>query len=148
MGAVTYPDITTATLMNEYFVPVQVDVSKSASLVERFGVVWTPNISILTGDEKMVYHVEGWLPPHDFTAMLTLACGHYYLKNENFKDAASFFEEVRKKMPNSQFASEALYYLGVARYLKGHEVEKLKEEWARLQKFYPESTWAISSDVL
>jgi thioredoxin-related protein len=148
MGTVTYPDLSTSTMVNEYFVPIQLDVSESASFVERFGVVWTPNINILTADEKMIYHVEGWLPPHDFLAMLTLAYGHYFLKNKKFKEAMFFFEDLRKKMPDSRFTAESLYYLGVARYLETHDLEKLKVEWIKLQRFYPDSRWATSSDIL
>jgi thioredoxin-related protein len=148
MGTVTYPDLSTATMVNEYFVPVQADVTKSANLVEKFAVVWTPNIYILTSDEKVVYHVEGWLAPHDFLAMLTLAYGHFFLKNKNFKDAAIYYEQLHKKTPQSQFASQGLYYLGVAKYLESQDVEKLKKEWIKLQRFYPGSTWAISSDIL
>ncbi len=147
MGTVTYPELSTATMVNEYFVPVQVDVSRAESLVEQFGVVWTPNINVLTGNERLVYHVEGWLPPHDLLSMLTLVCGHYFLKNRIFKDAGRFYEQVQKKMPGSQFAAEALYYLGVAKYLDSHNLENLKEEWTELQRYYPGSKWAISTDL-
>jgi thioredoxin-related protein len=147
MGTVTYPDLSTSTMVNEYFVPVQIDVSKSAGFVERFGVIWTPNIHILTGDEKMIYHVEGWLPPHDFLAMLTLAYGHFFLKNKKFKEASSSFDELLKRMPRSHFAPEALYYSGVAKYLESDDLEKLKKDWMKLRHFYPNSTWTTSSDI-
>jgi thioredoxin-related protein len=148
MGAVTYPDATTAAMVNEYFVPVQIDVTESADLVEKFSVVWTPNINVLTAEEKMIYRVEGWLPPHEFTAMLMLACGHFFLKQKNFKEAASFYKEMRNKLPTSLYAPEALYFLGVCRYLESGDVEKLKKEWMKLQSFYSGSVWAVSSDIL
>lgn len=57
MGAVTYPDMQVATLLNDYFVPVQVDIEKVSRLANEFQAIWTPNLNVLDGNQKRVYSI-------------------------------------------------------------------------------------------
>lgn len=147
MGAVTYPDLTVANLLNTYFIPVQVNIEEVSELADRYLAKWTPNLNVLDGKENVIYKIEGWLPPSETAAMLILARGHYFLHHKKFQDAVTDFEKVLSTYPRSSFAPEALYYKGVGRYLDSHDVDELKEEWIALQRFYPASTWAVRSNV-
>lgn len=148
MGAVTYPDLFVATLLNEYFIPVQVNIQQATKLAAKFNALWTPNINILDGGENLVYHNEGWLPPSEFSAMLMVSRGHFFLRNKRYEDAISVFQEVWNKFPASSFASQALYYLGVSRYMSSHKAEDLIDGWKLLQRYYPRSLWAIRSSIV
>ncbi len=143
----TYPDLSVATILNEYFIPVQVNVAEAEKLVEEFDAIWTPNLNILDGQKRVIYHTEGWLPPSEYAAMLITGLGHYALRKKRYQEAVSFYQEVHTKFPTSGFAPAALYYLGVGKYLESHNVEDLKESWIKLQRFYPQSSWAIRSDL-
>jgi len=145
---VTYPDFCVSASINQYFIPVQINVDERQELVERFRVVWTPNINILDPDGNIFYHVEGWLPPSDYSAMLMTAHAHYFLHHKSFQKAQELFQTVWDKYPGSEYAPEALYYLGVTRYKVSHKGEQLIDGWRTLQRFHPESTWAIRSSVL
>jgi hypothetical protein len=147
MGSVTYPDLTVAGLLNAYFVPVQVNIEEVSKLAAEYTAIWTPKLNILDGKENVIYRVVGWLPPSEIAAMLILARGHYFFHHKKYQDAVPNFEEVFIKYPNSSFASEALYYKGVSRYMNSHKVDELKEDWILLQRFYPSSTWAIRSNI-
>lgn len=145
----TYPDACVASAVNEYFIPVQINVDQEDQTLQRqFRVLWTPNINILDPQEKLLYHVEGWLPPSDFSAMLMVAHAHYFMQQDSFQKAEELFKTVWDKYPQSQFAAEALYYLGVSRYKDTHDGKDLVKGWRVLQRFHPESTWAIRSSVL
>lgn len=148
MGAVTYPDMQVATLLNENYVPVQVDIEAAGKLANEFQAIWTPNLNVLDRNQKRVYWLEGWLPPSEFIAMLGVARGHYFLRGKKYSDAEPLFKAVFEQHPRSQFASEALYYRGVSRYLDSHEVDDLKEDWIMLQRFYPQSAWGLRSNIL
>ena len=148
MGAVTYPDRQVAALLNENFVPVQVNIEKVAKLVDEFQALWTPNLNVIDGRGKRVYWVEGWLPPSEFAAMLGVARGHYFLRGKKYTEAAPLFKAVFEQNPPSQFAPEALYYRGVSRYLNSHKVDELKEDWIMLQRFYPQSAWSLRANIL
>jgi thioredoxin-related protein len=145
---VTYPDLYVATLLNEYFVPVQVNIDKARELVIKYHPIWTPNLNLLDEEGAMVYHVEGWLPPPEYSAMLFLSRGHYLNHKKRYSEAAPNFQEVLLRFPQSHYAPQALYYLGVSNYLASHKAEALKEAWGRLQRNYPYSSWAIRAGVL
>jgi hypothetical protein len=145
---VTYPDKQVADLLNDNFISVQVKIEKVPKLVDEFQALWTPNLNVIDGRQKRVYWVEGWLPPSEFTAMLGVARGHYFLRGKKYTQAEPIFMAVFEQNPRSQFASEALYYRGVSRYLNSHKVDELKEDWIMLQRFYPQSAWSLRSNIL
>ncbi len=148
MGAVTYPDMQVAALLNENFVPVQVNIEEVSKLANEFQAIWTPNLNVLDRNQKRIYWVEGWLPPSEFVAMLGVARGQYFLRGKKYTEAEPLFKAVFEQHPRSHFAPEALYYRGVSRYLNSHEVDELKEDWIMLQRFYPQSAWSIRSNLL
>jgi thioredoxin-related protein len=137
-----------AAALNEFLVPVQVNVDEDKELVERFRVIWTPNINIMDSEESVFYHVEGWLPPSEYSAMLMVAHGQYFLQNNKFQDASNLFQTVWDKYPQSDFAPEALYYLGVSEFMESHQEEDLMKGWKLLQRYHPQSTWSIRSSIV
>ncbi len=144
----TYPDLYVATLLNEYFIPVQVNIDKAIDLIKRYRPIWTPNINFLDEAGEMFYHVEGWLPASEYTAMLLAVRGHYFIRKKRYGEATPNFDEVLQKYPNSAYAPEAGYYIGVSKYMTTHKPEELKAAWSRLQCAYPYSSWAIRSAIL
>lgn len=144
----TYPDFCVAAALNEFFVPVQVDVGKERELAKQFGVLWTPNINVMDAEGNLFYHMEGWLPPSEYSAMLMVAHGHYFMRCESNSKAVEIFRTVWDKYPQSDFAPEALYYLGVSKYLESHDEKDLVEEWRMLQRYYPQSSWGIRSSIV
>lgn len=144
----TYPDLYVATLLNEYFVPIQVNIEKAAELVRKYRPIWTPNLNILDEEGAMVYHVEGWLPPSEYSAMLLVSRGHYFIRRKRYAEAVPNFQEVGQRFPTSSFAPEAMYYLGVGKYMTSHKGEELVEAWKKLQQAYPYSSWAIRAGIL
>ena len=144
----TYPDRQVAALLNENFVPVQVNIEEAAKLADTYQAIWTPNLNVIDGRQKQVYRVEGWLPPSEFAAMLGVGRGQYFLRGKKYPEAATLFKAVFEQNPRSQFAPEALYYRGVSRYLSSHNVDELKEDWIMLQRFYPQSAWSLRANIL
>lgn len=144
----TYPDLYVSTLLNEYYVPVQVNIEKARELVLKYRPIWTPNLNFMDDEGAVFYHLEGWLPPSEFSAMLLLVRGHYFIRKKKYAEAAPNFEEILQKFPRSGFSPEAFYYLGVSKYMTAHKVEDLKEAWQKLQRVYPYSSWALRSSVL
>jgi hypothetical protein len=145
---VTYPDNQVAGMLNEHFVPVQVDIEKVSKLVDRFQALWTPNLNVIDGREKLIYKVVGWLPPSEFAAMLQTARGHFLLLHKKFDEAAPVFKSVFENFPRSHVAAECLYHRGVSRYLSSHDVKHLKEDWGELQRFLPGSQWTMKANIL
>jgi hypothetical protein len=144
---VTYSDNQVADQLNHHFVPVQVNIEEADELADLYQALWTPNLNLIDDRGKRFYHVVGWLPPSEFTAMLKAAQGHFLLMIEKYAEAAPIFGSIFDEFPRSVFAPEALYFKGVSRYKGSHNVENLKEDWIMLQRFYPSSGWAMKSNV-
>jgi TolA-binding protein len=145
---VTYPDATVSELLNTRFVPVQLDLSKEAKRAGQYQVIWTPNINIVDARERVAYHVEGWLSPAEYAAMLYLGLGHHALKAKKFDNAITYFKTVYDHYPQSEFSPEALYYLAVGRYMASHDAEDLLRGWADLRRRYASSAWAMRTRVV
>lgn len=144
----TYPDATVSELLNEQFVPVQLDLSKASKLADRFQVIWTPNINVVDARERVAFHLEGWLSPGEFAAMLHLGLGHHALKSKRYEDAAGHFKTVYERYPQSEFAPEALYYLAVGNYMTSHDAQALLSGWSDLRRRYSSSAWAMRTRVV
>ena len=144
----TYPDDQVAEMLNQHYIPVQVDIEKSAKLADRYQALWTPNLNVIDHRGRRVYEVIGWLPPSEFAAMLQIGRGYFLLKRKKFEEAAPLFGNVIDRYADSTFAPEAMYFKGVSRYMATHEVDELKTAWTELQSRYPDSEWAMKSDVL
>jgi hypothetical protein len=130
---VTYPDLTVASLLNELFIPVQVNIEKALDLVKKYRPIWTPNLNFLDDQGEQFYHQEGWLPAGEYAAMLMNCRGHYFIRKKRYADAIPEFQEVLDKYPISSFAPEAAYYLAVSKYMSTHKAEELIGGWDKLQ---------------
>jgi len=90
---------------------------------------------------KVHYRVEGYLPPEDFLAYLSLGVGKCRLNRKHFEQAGERFDEVARRHPGTDAGAEALYWLGVAQYKQTHDPAQLRPSWQRLAQEYPNSEW-------
>src|SRR5262245_2625489 len=134
MDTVTYPDPRVIQFVTQHFAPVQIKVKQEPRLVHEYQVAWTPNLVIADADGVAHYREEGYLPPEDLIACLSLGLGKYRLHRKRLAEAAGRFEEVAQRHPATEAGAEALYWLGVARYKEGHDKNKLLSAWQRLAK--------------
>jgi hypothetical protein len=141
MDTVTYPDPRVAQFIAGHFVPARVRVKENPDLVEEFLVGWTPNVVIADEQGKVHYRVEGYLPPEEFLAHLSLGIGKYWLNYKQFERARGRFEEVARRHARTDAGAEALYWLGVAQYKLSHDPAQLRPNWQRLAQEYPNSEW-------
>jgi tetratricopeptide (TPR) repeat protein len=141
MDTVTYPDPRVAQFIVGHFVPARFTVKQNARLVEEYLVSWTPNVVIADDQGKVHYRVEGYLPPEDFVAYLSLGIGKYWLNRKQFAQAKERFDEVARRHARTDAGAEALYWLGVSQYRLSHDPAQLRPSWQRLAQEYPDSEW-------
>jgi hypothetical protein len=110
-------------------------------------VSWTPNVVIADDLGRVHDRVEGYLPPPEFVARLSLAVGKFLLNTKRFAGATRRFEGVVGRHPGSPVAAEALYRLGVARYKEARDPTQLRTNWERLDREYPDSEWTTRSKL-
>jgi tetratricopeptide (TPR) repeat protein len=147
MDTVTYPDSRVASFIGQHFVPFKVMIKEKPDIAAKYEVNWTP--SVVVGDEagKPHYRMEGFLPAEDFLGQLALGLGRFRFNREEFPKAIHHFEEVSSRHRGTEAGAQALYWLGVANYKQTKDPAKLRPNWDKLIKEYPNSEWAKRANV-
>src|SRR5262245_4045745 len=145
MDTVTYPDPRVADFIEKHFAPVRIVVRENRELANNHLVSWTPNVAIADDRGRVHYRIEGYLPPVEFLARLSLGAGKFDLNFAKLAEAAVRFEEVARRHAKTEAGAEALYWLGVARFKKSHNGAELKSSWDQLARDYPDSEWAVKT---
>jgi thioredoxin-related protein len=141
MDTVTYPDHRVAQFIEGHFIPARVRVKENPQLAEDYFVSWTPNVVIADDRGKVHYRVEGYLPPEEFIAHLSLGMGKYWFDHKQFIQAKERFDEVARRHAGTDAGAEALYWLGVAQYKLSQDPAQLLPSWQKLAQEYPGSEW-------
>jgi hypothetical protein len=143
LDTVTYPQPSVATFITEQFIPVRLLLNRSLDQAHfrTHRVIWTPTIVI--ADRRGIGHYQspGYLPPELFLSMLRIGLGRALTAWMRYDDATTHLEAVGSDQ-ESALAPEALYWLGVARYLKERQRAPMMLAWNRLRQEYPTSIWA------
>jgi hypothetical protein len=147
MDTVTYPDPRVAEFAASHFVTVRVPVKTNPALTDEYLVSWTPNVVIADDGGRVHYRIEGYLPPDDFIAHLSLGFGRFLLDRRQYDEAADRFEDVARRHHNTDAGAEALYWLGVARYKASHDPAQLRPSWDELARDHPHSEWARRAQI-
>ena len=146
MDAVTYPDKSVVTFVNEHIVPVRVNIS-SEPLPEQFNVQWTPTLVLLDEDGKEHHRTVGWLSPEDLIASLLLGIGQAHIDRGDLSAAGPVLQRVVSEYPDSDAAPEALYLDGVVRYKQTDDIHVMNETLGQLRAKYPSSEWTKRASV-
>jgi hypothetical protein len=147
MDTVTYPDSRVVEFVERHFAPVRLRVKEAKGLAGEYLVSWTPNVVVADDRGRVHYRVEGYLPPDDFIAHLSLGAGKFLLNREEFAGAADRFDEVARRHAGTDAGAEALYWLAVARYKTAHDPAQLRAGWDRLTRDYRDSEWARRAQI-
>jgi len=147
MDTVTYPDPRVADFIEKLVVPVRIVIRDNRDLANEYLVSWTPNVVIADERGRVHFRIEGYLPPVEFVARLSLGVGKFDLNRGKFNDAAARFEEVSRRHAKTDAGAEALYWLAVTHFKKDHNVADLKSGWEQLAREYPDSEWTVRTKI-
>ncbi len=116
------------------------DNREHATLFRSNRIIWTPTVGFMDRNGAMHHHSPGFLPPLEFLSVLRIGKARCLMA---WTRSAEAVEElaVAAEMANS-LAPEALYWLGIARFLQRRDTIGMWEAWDRLVELYPDSAWA------
>jgi len=140
MDAVAYIDPAVIAFINETFIPLRLPASDK-ELGTRYKVKWTPSLFILDGKGGEQYRTLGFYPPQHLIPSLLLGIGKAKFNLPDRVAACEAFDRVIDEYPHDSLAPEAVYLLGVSRYIESRDVTHLIALYDRLTAEYPESTW-------
>lgn len=141
MGAVTYPTKDVVNLVNNYLVPLRINVIDDP-IHDDYHQIWTPTFLVLDFNGKEIQRTIGFLEPDEFIPMIQLGIAKVRLAAEEYDTAMIPLKSIIETYPESEAAPEAMYFCGVTLYKQTKNPAKLKEAYEKLLSNYPDSAWA------
>ena len=138
----TYPQPAVAEYIRERFVPLKLLINNRDhwALYRANQVIWTPTVGFMDRNGSMHYHSVGFLPPEEFLSVMKMGRARCLMAWMRSAEAAEELE-VAASVDNS-FTPEALYWLGIARFLVRRDSSRMWEPLDRLTSLYPASPCA------
>lgn len=138
----TYPDPAVRAAVNARFVPLRLDLFHDRAVVRPLNVFWTPTLLVADRRGSVHYRSINFLPPADFLDMLDIGEANARLRWAEYDRAMDLLAAVPARHPAGPLAPEAIYWRGIAAYLKTHDNAPMYAIWREIQERYPDSIWA------
>lgn len=137
----TYRDPAVQQAITERFVPLKLDLAADRGVVRSLNVIWTP--TLLFADRRGVVSHQGinFLPPPDFLDLLDVGEALVRLRWAEYDRAIALLATVSERDPDAPMAPEAIYWRGIAVYLRGHSSPEMERVWGELRTRFPDSIW-------
>jgi len=147
MNAGPYSDEKVQKFIEEEFIPIksQCLFDKQTELMKQFDIKWTPTLLVHDSDGKEHYRFVGFVPIDDFYAHLKFGKGIIFFNHYRYDEAIARFNAVIEPHPAAGVTPQAIYYRGVAEYLKTHDAKALRRIFDTLTSKYPQSQWTRGS---
>jgi hypothetical protein len=142
-----YPEPRVEGLIRDNLIPVRIKIRENPAPMERFNVQWTPTVLLLGPDGKEHHRIEGFLETEDFLAQLILGLGHIARAEQEWDRAEKNYREILERLPSTDAAAEAQYWLGVTRYKATNDAAALGETARAFKEKYSDSPWAKKASI-
>jgi hypothetical protein len=143
MDTVTYPDANVSAYLAENLVPARVLLNNRDDwpMFREHRMIWTPSFGFLDRNGVMHHSAAGYLPPREFLSLMRIGKARCLMAWTRSREAAAHLEQAADA--GDTMAAEALWWLGVARFLERRDTAGMWEAWNRLTAQYPDSPWAL-----
>ena len=138
----TYPNLAVRQAVADRFVPLRLDLFADRDAVRPLNVLWTP--TLLVADRRGVVHYRSvnFLPPADFLDVLDIGEASARLRWAEYDRAIALLATVTARHPDGPLAPEAIYWRGIATYLKTRSTPDMYAVWREIQERFHDSIWA------
>ncbi len=145
LEAITYLDEKVVEELQQWFIPLRLDILSNRKIRSQFSAIWTPSFFIMDRREKLYFTHDGYLNIEDFRVFLRIAFVHYLLPRGKYKDAIEIINKSLALFPKNPNNSKLLFLRGKAEYLNGWNKAAFRKTMSEIVEQYPESpearTW-------
>ncbi|MCZ7608972.1 MAG: thioredoxin family protein [Ignavibacterium sp.] len=135
----TYPDPKVEKEINEWFVPLKLDIIKDREVRRNFGAYWTPSIYFIDSNGNSYYHFNGFLPPEEFRIVLRLGLTETIMPRGRYDDIIKIIDLDIEDFKNNSSFPKLLLQRELARYIKTKDNSILRQTLKDIQKDFPYS---------
>jgi thioredoxin-related protein len=128
--------------MNEWFVPLKLDLIKDREVRKSLGAYWTPAIYFLDQNGNSFYHFNGYLPADEFRAMMRFGIAETIMPRGRYDDIIKIIEKDLDELADTSFYPKLLVARETARYIKIKDNSQLKITLKDIQQKFPQSVEA------
>jgi hypothetical protein len=139
---VTYPDSTVGVAITARFVPLRLDLFADRAVVRPLNVIWTPTQLFADRRGVVSYQSVNFLPPADFLDLLDLGEANVCMRWAEYDRAIALLADITLRQSDGPLAPEAIYWRGIATYLKTRSNAEMYAIWAEIGKRFSASIWA------
>lgn len=138
----TLNDVKVTEVLGREFSPIRIDVSKESDLARKYLVNWAPEFIVTDGEGRELERWQGYLPAKEFVEQMLISKARAAFHLGRMEDATALFNEIVDEHPESEFALEAEYNLGIISLKTSGEYVKIAGVCETLNNDHPESIWA------
>lgn len=142
LEAATYKEQKVIDEINEWFVPLKLDLIKDREVRKSLGAYWTPAIYFLDQNGNSYYHFNGYLPADEFRAMIRLGIAETIMPRGKYDDIIKIIDKDLDELSLSSFYPKLLVARETARYIKIKDNSQLRKTLKEIQNTHPQSTEA------
>jgi len=136
---VTYPDPKVENEINQWFVPLKLDIIKDREVRRGFGAYWTPSIYFIDSNGNSYYHFNGFLPPEEFRIILRLGLTETIMPRGRYDDIIKIIDQNLDDFKNNSSYPKLLLQRELARYIKTKDSSNLRQLLKDIEKDYPQT---------
>ncbi len=141
MDAVSYPDPSIASELEQHFVTARIDIVADRAAARVARVLWTPTLVFWSRHRVWLRDSIGFLPADALLLQLRFVRALDALRSGQYDPAQTLFGEVAEHPNAADLAPEAFYWRGIAGYLRDYDEERLHQVWEPLRARWPDSLW-------
>ena len=142
LAATTFQDSKVIEDINEWFVPLKLDLIKDKGVRRSLGAYWTPAIYFLDSNGNSYYHFNGYLPANEYRAMLRLGIAETIMPRGKYDDIINIVDKDLDELTKTSFYPKLLVARETARYIKIKDNSQLRKTLKELQSTNSQSTEA------
>ncbi len=144
MDAVTYPAEKVIKFINNYLIPLRINV-KDEAMDKNYNNFWTPALAVLNIEGDLLQQTIGFLGVDNFITSMLLGIAKVHIDAGEYDMAMIPLKSLQETYPKSRDVPEAIYFCGVTLYKECNDPGKLKEAYEKLKSDYPHSEWTERS---
>lgn len=139
MYAHTYPDADVQQEINDWFIPLRLDILKDRAIRSKLSAYWTPSIYFLDRKGNPLYHFDGYLKAEDFRVLMRLGKAALDMPKGRYLQIIDLMDNGLALFPNNPKAASMLFTRGMAEYLLGKEKSAFRGTMKEITATYPDS---------
>jgi thioredoxin-related protein len=135
----TYKDDKVDRELNEWFIPLRLDIFRDRELRREYSAYWTPSFYFMDYSGKLLYKFNGYLPPIEFRIMLRLALSEYLIPKGKYDEALSALDSDAEALRHGSIFPKLELQKGIVLYLKHRDNNEFRSIMDDIRRKYPGS---------